>query len=540
MIFQKSNKTAVFALLFILVFQIAVLIIAGCEKKSYHIDEIYTYILSNSYDSDRISHDDNALSTWKNGIYFNKFVTVDANERFAYDKVKYNNGLDAHPPLYYYLVHTVSSFFPGYFGKWIGLGINYALFSAMQLLLFLLVYKITRERLYALVAVSINGSLLAVLDTMLFIRMYALLAFLSVLYVYIHYSIYKNPNRKALYVCSSAVCFLGIYTQYYFAVFAFFTAALCSLWLLKNKKYKTLIFYAVLTLAAVAFVFVLYPAGISQISGSETNNIGNEVSSNILNFSELPIRLLKMGKQIFCNSTATFYNAIPESALCILLTLIASFLLRSKKYGKATGKNSSNLLVGFCILLLLTTISITHISGKFTYIRYVYFLFPLFTVFGILLLDTILPKIPLNPNVVCIGIICLGLLGSSSYISHNLCSYSYEEKNAVQADVIKMSRTRPVIFLSNGATYHYTANFEILRNAKDVYICNYKKEKDIDKILSEKNHENGVIFVVLTDTGWSSGFDGDTVMNEIIKTGNSLKKYENICNLNFSTVYIAK
>lgn len=537
---QKSNKLTVFVLILILIFQTAVLIIAGYEKKGYHIDEIYTYILSNSYDYERISHDDGALSTWQKGKYFNKFVSVDTNERFAYDKVKYNNGLDAHPPLYYYLVHTVSSFFPGYFGKWIGLGINYALFSAMQLLLFLLVYKITQERLYAIAAVSINGGLLAVLDTVLFIRMYALLAFFSVLYMYIHYSIYKSPNKKAIYVCSSVVCFLGIYTQYYFAVFAFFTAMLCSLWLFKNKKYKMLIFYAVLTLAAVAFVFVLYPAGISQISGSETNNIGNEVSSNILNFSELPVRLLRMGKQILCNSTATFYNSIPASALCIFLTLLVSVLLRNKKHNNTTGNNSLKLLVAFCILLLLTTISITHISGKFTYIRYVYYLFPLFTVVGILLLHIILPKMPLNPKVVCIGIICFGLLGSTSYISHNLCSYSYEEKNAVQSDVIEMSQTRPVIFLSNNATYHYTANFEILRNAKDVYICNYKKEKNIDKILSEKSHEKGVVFVVLTDTAWSNGFDGDKVMDEIIKTGNSLKEYKNIASLNFSTVYIAK
>ena len=47
--------------------------------------------------------------------------------RFDYASVYYNQTQDVHPPLFYFLLHTVCSLFPGSFTKWTGLGMNFVL-----------------------------------------------------------------------------------------------------------------------------------------------------------------------------------------------------------------------------------------------------------------------------------------------------------------------------------------------------------------------------------------------------------------------------
>lgn len=72
-----------------------------------------------------------------------------------------------------------------------------------------------------------------------------------------------------------------LYTVLFFLI-AFFLAAATCLFLLIRKQWKWLAFYSAAMLLAVLSVFCVFPAGITQITGSETNNVGNEIASNIL------------------------------------------------------------------------------------------------------------------------------------------------------------------------------------------------------------------------------------------------------------------
>ena len=539
----KKNQTGrmfLIILALILLIQLAALVTAGTEKKSYHIDEIYTYILSNSYDANRISHDTKAMTSWNAGAYFDKFVEVEAGERFAYGSVKYNNSLDAHPPLYYYLIHTVSSLFPGSFTKWVGLGLNFLLFVGIQIVLYLLVSEVTGKKLCGVAAVALNGGLASTMDMMLFTRMYALLTFFAVLLVYVHYHLYLAPQKKRLYLLAAVITFLGVYTQYYFAFLAFFVAVACCLWLLKNREFKLLVMYALLMLAAVALVFLLYPAAVTQITGSETNNIGNEVSANIFNFGALPAALVKMVAQIIQGALIGFYHYWVLSGVCILTTLVASVLLR-KRESTADYKNDlGRLLLLLGAILVLTVITITHISGKFTYVRYVYYLFPLFAALAIMLIAVIAPRMHLHFGAVCVGLICFGLIGAVSFAQNDVSTYLFQQKHKNESEIVELCQDRPLVLISNGSTYHPTANFEILHQASEVYICNYREDVDMDEILRDRDTGSGVVFMVLTDREWSEGFDGDAVMAEIIESADALERFELCGYSDFSTVYLAK
>ena len=122
---QRKENYAVFVFLALLLLQVVMMFYFCANKQEYHIDEIYSYILSNSYHCDNLSNANDIKNHWISGKdSLQKFVSVQTNERFAYHKTYLNNTTDAHPPFYYFILHTVCSFFPDRFSKWFGLSIN--------------------------------------------------------------------------------------------------------------------------------------------------------------------------------------------------------------------------------------------------------------------------------------------------------------------------------------------------------------------------------------------------------------------------------
>ena len=90
-------------------------------KRFYYMDEAYSYGLSNH----------NMIPTFKQNeyestydIFYNNYFAVKKNERFDYRKVWKNQKNDVHTPIYYILLHTICSFFPGKFSWWYAGSIN--------------------------------------------------------------------------------------------------------------------------------------------------------------------------------------------------------------------------------------------------------------------------------------------------------------------------------------------------------------------------------------------------------------------------------
>lgn len=536
----QSRITATILLIIVLTAQIASLVYVGFQKDGFHIDEIYTYILSNSYDATRISKDNKAMTSWNEGEYFDKFVVADQNELFSYDKVKYNNGLDAHPPLYYYLIHTVSSAFPETFSKWLGLAVNFVFFIGIQLVLYFLTLCITKNKYCSIAVIALNGGLTAIMDMAIFIRMYTLLTFFSVLFVYLNLLIYRNPEKKWLYVLTSVIAFLGIYTQYYFVFLTFAVGAALCLCMLKNRDFRSLFIYGLLILAAVALVFILYPAAIKQITGSETNNVGNEVSRNIFNFMALPHALLKMTRQILGGFASSFFHEKIIASAVVIITIIIAFIRRDKSDKNDQDKNLHKILLVLGAVIIAVIIIVTHISGKFTYLRYLYYLFPLISLFSVLFAVYIGRKIQIDITTLYIGIICFGLVGSVSFAKNDVCQYLFQKEYINDINIENQCQDKPLILISNGTTYHPTANFDILRNASSVYICDFTENADIDSILQEKPLDNGVVFMVLTDKEWSEGFNGRETMEEIVAESELLEDFQYFGKSTFSEIYISQ
>ena len=111
------------AFLLLLLLQLLLLIYYGSRKSGFHEDEFYSYYSTNKtaglFVNDREWIDRDS--------YRNEFVVL-PGEQFRYGIVKQMQSWDVHPPLYYYILHTVCSLFPGVFSKWLGIAVNLTAF----------------------------------------------------------------------------------------------------------------------------------------------------------------------------------------------------------------------------------------------------------------------------------------------------------------------------------------------------------------------------------------------------------------------------
>ena len=89
------------------------------QKQGFHEDEFYTY-----YSTSRTNGFYVEDGKWMDrDEYRNEFVVL-PGERFQYGLVKQVQSWDVHPPMYYWVFHTVASLVPGAFSKWTGLSVN--------------------------------------------------------------------------------------------------------------------------------------------------------------------------------------------------------------------------------------------------------------------------------------------------------------------------------------------------------------------------------------------------------------------------------
>lgn len=541
---KNENGLGICLLAVILLIQALFLVLTGLKKEGMHIDEFYSYILSNSYDTDCIYNDDTVWDRWLSGEAFEKYLTVEKGEGFAYGRVYYNNSLDAHPPLFYFLLHTLCSFFPGQYTPWFGMGMNIVLILAAQLVLFFLTRKMTGNTLWGVVSVAIYGGMAVFVDTALFIRMYALLTLLTLLLLLAHYYLLNAPKGRTILACA-AVTFTGVFTQYYFAVFAFFLALTVCILFLSRRDFKNLLLYAGAMLLAVALVFVVYPAGITQITGSETNNVGNEVWGNLLHFSGWVSAALSMLKQAAVGTLQRLWQCKWLAACIVVAVLAAAFWLRRKNPAPATTKEERKrermpTLVLF-LMLGATVLLIAHISGKFTYVRYIYNLFPVVALLICLIVRLLVKTLRLNGELVAIGVIAVWALGTVGTMQAEAYSYSFAERSAQDREIIQLYENgeRPLVMLNKHNNHQPTGLLHFLLAGEDVFLGDYTGIDDMESVLSQVDCSNGVVFIVLTDQYWSNGFDGDEVMTEIVSDCEMLTDYEMVGECDFSMAYLA-
>ena len=514
----KMNPAArVLILAFIIILQLAVFVKIGLDKKEYHVDEIYTYMLSNSYDVDRVAYDDSKWDQWFSGDEFSEYVSVQDGEQFAYDKVFYNNSLDAHPPLYYCVIHTVSSLFPNQFSKWIGLFVNLLFMVGVDFLIYGISRKMINSELLQFLPVFVYGLSPVAMEIASFIRMYAQLSFFAMAFCYCTVLMLKDGVKIRRLVFSWLIIYLGAMTHYYALVLCFWGVLLFVIYLVKKKDIKHMLIYGIGSLIAVVMVYVTYPSILTQAFGSSTNNIGAEVSGSLFDV-RLHLRQIKnLTFELFDSfGYKGLGNKVCIAIACMMLVLL---VLALKKNGRSALKQSKE-AIWILGVFALTFLTVAWVGGEFVYLRYVYYVIPLIYVFVGCFFD----KYTAGQKQVLKGVI-FGLCAAYSLVFcymgvfNKLTPYLFTDK-ADKNEIIEKYSDFKLIMICNGherISSIPVGNFMKILNFSDVYLTTKESIEKTDVFGECLDNEEYVVVFIGTDDYWLEGdnLDPDATITEL-------------------------
>lgn len=247
--------------------------------------------------------------TWVNGQELFEQLTASRGERFQYAQVYINQAMDVHPPLYYLLVHTVFSLFPGTYSDAYLFVINIIALLGSCVVLYKTSKIISQNSLIAMLSVVIFGFSQGFVSCTLYFRMYALFTLFALLTVYIHlrmeqkeYVLSKKLSRMLV-----LIIVLGFYTHYYYIIFLFPFFAITVLKLLLGKEKVKLINYIKKMILAGFISLVIWPLSLYHIlfgyRGTEAvaNVIADGLMTRMKNYYHVLIRAF------FYNSGCFFF-----------------------------------------------------------------------------------------------------------------------------------------------------------------------------------------------------------------------------------------
>jgi hypothetical protein len=271
-----SKKLTVVLLVVILILSELLIFYNAKHKSGYHVDELWSFAHSNSTDGgflyplnrsgELFDNDDFIYNNWTEPEKFWNYLTVQENEAFNYSDISNNLSKDVHPPLYYILLHTISSFFPEVFSKWLGIIPNMILFGFVLIVLNKLAVLLFKSRGKALLVCALFGFSIAAVNMTLFIRSYLFLTFFTLLFVFETSKLLleNKPNAFRL-IRIFLYTILGLLTHYYFIIFSILLAILESFYLKVKEQNKQLILLISINLLAVFLTFMLWPTIITHL-----------------------------------------------------------------------------------------------------------------------------------------------------------------------------------------------------------------------------------------------------------------------------------
>ncbi len=377
-----SRKEAVPLALLILL-QIVLIGVLLHFKERLFMDEFFSYARANA------TLDQLPLNVVirEPAAYFREMLS--AGRPFIYGEVVRKEASNVHPPLYYIVLHTVCSLFPGRFSMYFAGAVN-MLFSALTLLVLNAILKSfplpSRARFLILFACVISPGILM---SSVFLRMYVMEGFFMASLSCLFLSGRKRDLRY--YILLFLTVFGGIMTHYHFLFFLFFSSLAFLVILLMERRFREIGFHALTLAASAASSLLFFPAMINQILHSDR---GTEAQAGIRNVSEYGSRIRFFRHLVQEDILGTYFLIF---FLVILLAAAAVRLfekIRQNDPGDPLPKPGTAVFVRKYLLLFippaLTGILIALTTGIFS-VRYFYPLYP-FAILAVTILFRRLPE----------------------------------------------------------------------------------------------------------------------------------------------------
>lgn len=546
----KKRTITIFLLILTILLQTAIITwLFATRKSAFHSDEIYSYSLSNSYyqpffslpGSTDIPNDfsffyedghlylDTAQTgyidtyEWISGSRYLDFLTVQQGKQFSYASVLYNQSQDVHPPFYYLLLHTVSSFFPDRFSVWFSYGINLAAMIGIQLFLYQTALLISKSRFASFLCCLLYGFSAGALSTMVFLRQYALQTMLCMCFTYLSIKMHCDLTDKAkpniIYsIFTSCIAFLAFMTHYYsIAYIGVFTALYC-LYLGCHNKYRFMLCYGLSMFVSLLCFFITWPSFYRHMFG----NLNTATNANKLSFPMQFVSFFQiLLKNCFGLSFTQFHPIGIIQLVGLLVIAILSFaaLVQKMKKRSWTLENSLLLIIMLSSLSIYLIASVTAditIMEEFS-IRYIFISFPMLCLLFVLCISGAFEHISFSNHVLsrCLTVFLILLTVLNTHIQNPspfLLSHYGQER-----DTAELLRGKNVVVIYNRMkNTFFCANWmaPYLLYADNVFLVSADLAENYLEDIEELNGH--IDYVLVKSDVFASDPSNQTVVNQIL------------------------
>jgi len=477
----KTHKILIYTLLFTAYFFILCLFMH--EKSNLHMDEVSSYCGANNSLNNSISIDpvfvfkyEDAAEPWISQM------TVQRGHEFDYKNVASLIKYDNHPPLYFMMLHTVSSFFPGRFSKWFAGGINIFFCLLTLCCVIKIAYILTKNDLCTFIVSSLFCLSSGVLSAATYLRMYLPgMFFVTFMTLILLYGL--THENWLFYITAFCCAFLGVMTHYYIAVYYFAVSIVYTVYMAVTRNCKrTLLYVLDMIAAAIAFMFANPSFFNNLFYGYDRND---EVINNLTStFAEKMIKIRHCASIV---DTQLFGGLFKYILIIIVLMTIVAICIRKKKQ-KTIEHNNTGIIV-FLIPLISTVFYMILVSIMTVYEtpRYFYPIYAVLMVSVVALFFNIACKI--DSKIFAYIVTCIVFLTCTAYKFKDNIHYLYRSTRPLIAFSQNMQDT-DCIFLVQ-ISFDVNSSFYEVSNYNSVtFIKSYSL---IDLEYADINTENGLV-----------------------------------------------
>lgn len=256
---------------------------------------------------------------------------------------------------------------------------------------------------------------------MMFQRMYMMLTFFTIAYLYINIKIIKNkytPTKKQL-IQLFTIAILGFLTQYFFAIYAALSSLIMIILFIKNKKYKQALKYIGTLILSAIIGIAIFPFSIDHLFNSD-RGLG---TFKLENYGERALT--------YFNMILRYFGSKWNIVLALFAIALLAIVIRRKKE-----RDLMSLLIIPTIIYVLAIAKV----AEFLELRYVMNILPIIAILIMMAVGSIYENKKYNYMIAVAAVILLTTYGFATekplylykgYNNYIEISEKYKEDNLV-------------------------------------------------------------------------------------------------------------
>ena len=471
----------------------------GVQKQGYFVDEVWSYGLANSKNYAHLLMQEGWDADWIEPSYFENYIEVQPGEEFSYGAVFRNQTEDNHPPLFYLVLHTVSSFFPNKFSKWFGIVPNLFYLLITNVFLYKILKKLTDSRGIAGAGMLFYALSAGAISCAIYIRMYMMLTMCIMILLYLDIRIYESKELRSLdFVACALVTFAGCMTQYFFYIAVFFGAGIFAFLLLICKKWKEMFGFITANISSLVLVKIVFPISFTKIFGND-NDRGAEAHRAF----EAHHDIVEKFRSFYSIINQQLYNNLLTVIVLLIIIGIAVagiYCVVKKKRPELGWQNT--------FMVVPTAVSLGYLTmmafvAPYQSDRYIFIIYPVTVICIVFAAVKIFHITHMSDKCVMILLVVCAVFFSWSEIKNNQVQYLYPEGLRNQKLAEEYSED-DCIYISD-QSYLITADVPEVMKYRRVLKRNYEDLASVQDWLDPETKEVIVYF------DWVLGVDIDNM-----------------------------